>query len=114
MVSMRIHKMWDRFRRFRLRPVQPKEYMPDYAVPPGATLSEELDTRQIRRADFARRLGTSTRRLEAVIFGIEPITDEMADDLECQLDITAEFWRTRERSYRATLARLYPKIMKPF
>ncbi len=80
--------------------------MPDYAVPPGSTLSEELDTRQIRRADFARRLGTSTRRLEAVIFGVEPITDDLADDLERELGISVEFWRNLERNYRATLERL--------
>lgn len=77
------------------------EYQPDYVSPPGDTLLEILEERQISRPGLAKVLGFPLFLLNEIIEGKTPISPEMARRLEKILvKPTAEFWLNRERLYR--------------
>ena len=82
------------------------EYIPDYAIPPGATLLETIEYYGISQKDLADRTGLSVQTISRIITGKEPITTETANRLELVLSIPAQFWNNFERNYRETLQRL--------
>jgi addiction module HigA family antidote len=81
-------------------------YLPDYAIPPGATLLETLEALGIPQAGLARRTGRPLKTINEIIKGKAAITPETALQLEKVLGMPASFWNNRERQYRETLARL--------
>jgi plasmid maintenance system antidote protein VapI len=64
------------------------EYQPDVVSPPGETLRDWMEEKWI-----------TIEKLNALIDGFEPITPEMAIDLERITGISAEFWNKREEIY---------------
>lgn len=81
-------------------------YRPDYAIPPGETLSEKIAEMGMTQAELALRLGRTTKHVNRIIRGIEPITQATAIALERITEIPAQFWNTRETIYRERLARI--------
>src|SRR5277367_4390457 len=79
---------------------------PDYAVPPGATLKETIDTKGLSQSDLAVRTGLAEKTISQIVNGIAPITFETAEKLELVLGIPARFWNRREASYRESLSRI--------
>lgn len=82
------------------------EYVPQYAVPPGETLLEVLETQSMTQAELARRLGRTPKMVNEIIAGKAPITPPTALLLEQVLGVPARLWNNLERQYREDLARL--------
>jgi HTH-type transcriptional regulator/antitoxin HigA len=81
-------------------------YEPDYAVPPGRTLRETIDTLGIDQRELAARAGLSAKHVNQVIKGIAPITHDTAIRLERVTGVPARMWNNLEANYREQLARL--------
>lgn len=81
------------------------QYTPDYVSPPGETLEEILEEREISQAELADRMGRPKKTISEIINGKAAITPETALQLERVLGIKASFWNNRERDYREALAR---------
>ncbi len=84
----------------------PKDsYDPDFVSPPGDTLRDLLQERNISQADLACRMGRPQKTINEIINGKAAITPETALQLELVLGAPARFWNTREQQYRQHLAR---------
>lgn len=81
-------------------------YEPNVAIPPGETLQEYLDTRGMRQADLAKRLGLVPKTVNEIIKGKAPITPETALALESVFGTPARFWMSLEANYQEGRARL--------
>lgn len=81
------------------------EYTPDYVSPPGETLQEIMDDRDITQVDLAKRIGMTRKHLRQILKGKAPVTPETALCLERVLGVPAHFWNNREQHYRDFLAR---------
>jgi HTH-type transcriptional regulator/antitoxin HigA len=81
-------------------------YTPDYAIPPGETILEVLETRKITQTELAERLGRPKKTINEIIHGKAAITPGTALQLERALGIPARIWNNLEREYRDALARI--------
>ncbi len=79
---------------------------PNYAVPPGETLRETLQSLGMTQAELAQRSGRPKKTINEIMRGKAAITADTALQLERVLGIPASFWNSLERNYRETLARL--------
>ena len=82
------------------------EYRPDQVSPPGETLRDILDERNLSQSELATRMGRPKKTISEIINGKAAITNETALQLEMVLGIPAGFWSSREQHYREYLARL--------
>jgi len=80
-------------------------FTPDYAVPPGDTLLETLQTLGMSQAELANRTGRPLKTTNEIIKGKAAITPETALQLERVLGVPARFWNNLDRNYRDALAR---------
>lgn len=80
------------------------QYAPDHVSPPGETLLELLEERQMSQAELARRMGRPNKTINEIIRGKAAITPETAHQFEHVLGAPASFWNHREQLYRAYLA----------
>ncbi|MGL4498757.1 MAG: helix-turn-helix transcriptional regulator, partial [Planktothrix sp.] len=81
------------------------QYQPNFVSPPGETLLETLQEREILVEELAAKMGISEVTIASLISGNAPITPEIAQQLAQILGIPADFWNNRERHYREYLAR---------
>jgi len=81
-------------------------FRPDYAVPPGETLKETLDSLGMTQAQLADRTGRPRKTINEIVKGKAAITAETSLQFERVLGIPASFWNNLERNYQETLARL--------
>ena len=82
---------------------------PDYAVPPGRTLQETIDSLGMDQRDLATRTGLSPKHINQIIQGVAPITQDTAIRLERVTGVRARFWNNLETNYREQLAKLDEK-----
>lgn len=82
------------------------EFNPDYAVPPGETLQEVIESLGMSQAELAERTHRPKKTISEIINGKTAITPETALQLERVLNVPARFWMNLETNYRETLARL--------
>jgi len=82
------------------------EFKPDYAVAPGATLLETIQSRGLSQAELAKRTGRPLKTINEIIKSKAAITAETALQLEHVLGVPASFWNNLERNYRQGLASL--------
>ena len=80
------------------------QYQPDYAVPPGWVLEEELGARGLSQAEFARRCGRSAKLISQIISGKAPIEPETAIQFDRVLGGGPGIWVRMESNYRLRLA----------
>ena len=88
-------------------------FMPNWASPPGDTITDILEERNLSISDFAGRIGCSLDRTRALLGGQTPVTRELAQRLESTLGAPADFWVNRESQYRSNLARLERDATNP-
>ena len=81
-------------------------YSPTYAVPPGETLLETIESLGMSHTDLAIRTGLTPETVDKIGQGKAPITPEMALRFELVLGVPARFWMNLERRYREALATL--------
>ncbi len=80
-------------------------YKPDYAVLPGDSLAEVLESFSMTQAGLANRMGRPLKTINEIIKGKAAITAATALQLERVLGAPASFWINLERNYRDALAR---------
>jgi HTH-type transcriptional regulator/antitoxin HigA len=76
--------------------------------PPGDTIVDLLEERGWTRGDFAKRMDQTTKYIDLLLNGREPITKEIAIKLEDVLGSTETFWLNREAQYRKSLKEQIP------
>jgi addiction module HigA family antidote len=82
------------------------QYNPDYAVPPGETLLEIIESIGMSQTELAERTHRPKKTISEIINGKTAITPETAIQFEHVLGVPAKFWMNLENNYRETLARL--------
>ena len=86
--------------------IKENQFMPDYAIPPGETLVEELEAKSMSQAELAGLIGTSKEVINEIIKGKTPITAEMALKLEQVFKLPSHFWVNLEQQYQETLLQM--------
>lgn len=81
-------------------------YEPDYAVPPGQTLLEVMESLDLTQKEMAARTGLTVQSLNRIIKGRQPISYETAARLELVTKVPAGFWNNLEAQYQELMARL--------
>src|SRR5689334_13346007 len=81
-------------------------YIPSTVTPPGETLAELLEERNIRQSELAVRMDVTSKFIVDLISGKASISPTIALSLERTLDVPADFWLTRDAHYQAYKARL--------
>jgi addiction module HigA family antidote len=89
-----------------------KEYFfePDYAVPPGETLHEVMESLDMTQKELAKRLELTEQTLIRIFKGEQPITYTTASRLELVTRVPARFWNNLEAEYREQLAKLEERV----
>ncbi len=82
------------------------EFKPDYAIAPGTTLLETIQSLGLSQAQLAKRTGRPLKTINEIVKGKAAITAETALQLEHVLRVPASFWNKLERNYREALASL--------
>lgn len=75
-------------------------------VHPGEVLSEELETRGLKRAELAKALHVSPRRVGALVNGERRITADTALRLARFFGSSAEMWMAMQQAYDIRVAEL--------
>ena len=81
-------------------------FQPDYAVPPGNTLEETMESLGMTQRELAARTGLTVQTLNRIFKGEQPITYETANRLELVTGTPASFWNNLEAQYREQLAKI--------
>lgn len=82
-----------------------KKFIPDWFIPPGATIADLLKERGWKQTEFALRIGFTPKHVNLLIKGKVAINEAIALKLERVLGGTVGFWLTREIRYREALTR---------
>lgn len=77
----------------------------EYIIPPGETIKELLESRNITQLDLSLKTGINKKTINEIINGKAPISISTAQKLEYVFNIPASFWNNLERNYRETLER---------
>ena len=80
------------------------------AIPPGATIREQLEGRNMSQKEFAQRMDMSEKHISHLINGKVELTHETALRLESVLGIPAKFWNNMEALYREQKARVLEEL----
>lgn len=80
------------------------EWQPDWSVPPGEILSEELATRGMSQSELARRMDRPVKTINEIVNAKASVTPDTALQLELALGISAGLWMGLETNYRRHLA----------
>ena len=70
-------------------------FNPDWISPPGETIIDVLEERGWSQAEFAERVGFTTKHVNRLVSGNASISDDAAIRLERVLGGTAGFWLAR-------------------
>ncbi|MBO4461048.1 MAG: helix-turn-helix domain-containing protein [Clostridiales bacterium] len=76
------------------------------AIPPGETIKEQLEYRNMTQKEFAIRMDMSQKHISKLINGEVQLTHEMANRLEMVLGVPAKFWNNLESVYRESIIRI--------
>ncbi len=81
-------------------------FEPDYAVPPGETLKEVMESLDMSQKELAIRTGLTVQSLNRIVKGEQPISYETANKLELATNVPARMWNNLEAQYREQLAKI--------
>lgn len=70
------------------------------ATPPGATIKEQLNDRDMSQKEFAVRMNMSEKHISKLINGEVQLTPETSVRLEMVLGVPAKYWNNLEAIYR--------------
>jgi HTH-type transcriptional regulator/antitoxin HigA len=76
------------------------------AVPPGSSVREILEERQMTQKEFAIRMGLSEKHVSHLLNGKTELTQDVALRLESVLGVPAEYWNRLEAIYRERIERV--------
>jgi HTH-type transcriptional regulator/antitoxin HigA len=80
-------------------------FEPDYAIPPGQTLKEVMESLNMAQKELAIRTGLTVQSLNRIFKGDQPISYETANKLELATGVPARMWNNLEVQYREQLAK---------
>jgi HTH-type transcriptional regulator/antitoxin HigA len=80
-------------------------YEPDFAIHPGETLLETLESLGMTQKELAERSGRPLKTINEIVQGKAAIIADTALQLERVLGVPASFWNNAQRNYEAQLAR---------
>ncbi|MGC9454679.1 MAG: helix-turn-helix domain-containing protein [Phycisphaerae bacterium] len=75
-------------------------YEPDYAVPPGETLKEVLESLGMKQRELADRTGLTVQSINRIANAEQCISAETANRLELATGVPARLWNNLEARYR--------------
>lgn len=81
-------------------------FNPDYAVPPGFVLEEELETLGLSPYKFAMQCGLPPDLIRGIISGVAPLERDVATEFARVLGGGPDIWLRMESAYRNKLAEL--------
>lgn len=81
-------------------------FEPDYAVPPGETLREVMESLDMSQRELAQRTGLTVQTLSRIFKGEQPISYETANRLELATNVPARMWNNLEAEYREQRAKM--------
>lgn len=84
-------------------------FEPDYAIPPGETLREVMESLGMSQKELARRTDLTVQSLNRIFKGTQPITYETANHLELVTGVPATMWNNLEAQYREQLAKIHER-----
>lgn len=73
------------------------------AVPPGATIEEQIYDWGMSLDEFATFMKISQKEAEGLIVGATPLTAELALKLQAVFGVPASFWNNMEKIYRSKI-----------
>lgn len=76
------------------------------AIPPGATIKEQLTGRGMSQKEFAARMDMSEKHISKLVNGEVRLTPEVSVRLETVLGVPARFWNNLEAIYREKLIKI--------
>ncbi|NLN72545.1 MAG: HigA family addiction module antidote protein [Thermoplasmatales archaeon] len=79
---------------------------PNYAVAPGETLQEVLESLGMSKKELALRCSLTEQTINRICRGEQPITYESAERLEMATGVPARMWNSLEMQYREQLAKI--------
>lgn len=82
------------------------KYEPDYAVAPGETLRDTLESLGMSQKDLAKRTSLTVQTISRILSGEQPITFETANKLEMVTGVPAKLWNRLEMNFRAQLSKI--------
>ena len=82
------------------------KFTPDYAIPPGETLKETMESLEMNQKELAKRTGLTVQSLNRIFKGEQPINYETAGKLELVTGVPARFWNDLEAQYREQLEKI--------
>ena len=82
------------------------EFEPDYAIAPGETLKETMESLNMGQKELAVRTGLTVQSLNRIFKGEQPISYETANKLELATSVPARMWNNLEAQYREQLAKI--------
>lgn len=80
-------------------------YEPDFVFPPGETLLEVLDERNMTQAELSMRTGLSAKHINQIAKGHAPVTPDTALLFERAVGVSARVWNNLEVAFREHLSR---------
>lgn len=86
--------------------VRAADFQPDWASPPGRTITEIMAAKGISTTALARAIDAPQSLVGELTAGNVHIDRQMAHALERALGPSASFWLAREQQYRSDLARI--------
>lgn len=89
-----------------MKAIRKFRFEPDYAVPPGVTLKERMESSGMTERELAERTGITVQTLNGIFDGEEPITGETANKLELVTGTPAGLWSNLEAQYREQLSKI--------
>ena len=81
------------------------EYNPNYTVHPGEYILEFIETAQLKRADFADKIGVSIERLEDIINGKSGIDEKIAEAMTVY-GYSPKYWLSMQAGYEKDIKEL--------
>ena len=79
---------------------------PDYAVPPGQTLEEVIESLGMTQKELALRTGLTEQSIIRILSGEQAISYDTATKLEMVTAVPARMWNNLEMLYREQLSKL--------
>ena len=69
------------------------------AIPPGASIREQMENKMMSEKDFAVKMGMGEEEVKNLLNGNMDITTDVAKKLEEVLGVPASFWNRLEAIY---------------
>lgn len=82
------------------------QFKPNYAIPPGEILADELQLRSMSQKELSKRTGLSEKHIISILKANAALTPETAIKFERAIGMPANYWLNLESHYQETKARL--------